>query len=299
MQKNLLKTLLNMSHRKENILLVAGALALTAFAFGGGVAVTAPKPVVTNYQRVTLPENALIGHAAIIYDPVHHEVVYQKNANQPLALASLTKLITAQAVLSANPANTPVYVSQDAVSTEGDSGLKPGETVELSQLLTLALGASSNDAIAAAAASLGDRSIEAINEEADKLFLTQSRFLNPTGLDVNATTPGAWGSAYDVARLTAAFMKDHGEFFSDTTLVTVTAQTDEGTLTASPTAEPFLDAPGLIGAKTGYTDLAGGNLVVAFDLSVGRPLIGVVLGSTREGRFSDMRTLIEAAREQL
>lgn len=288
-----------MSHRKENILLVAGALALTAFAFGGGVAVTLPTVEVATYKSVTLPENALIAAAAIIYDPVTREVVYQKNANEPLALASLTKLITAQTVLSAHTPDTPVYVSQDAVSTEGDSGLRVGETVELSQLLSLALGASSNDAIAAAAASLGDRPIEALNAEAEKLFLTQSRFLNPTGLDVNATTPGAWGSAYDVARLTAAFMEQHSDFFSHTTNETITAETTGGTVLASPTIEPLLGSPGLIGAKTGYTDLAGGNLVVAFDLAVGRPLIGVVLGSTREGRFSDMRTLIEAAREQL
>jgi D-alanyl-D-alanine carboxypeptidase len=65
---------------------------------------------------------------------------------------------------------------------------------------------------------------------------------------------------------------------------------------AIPTAEPILEFPGLIGAKTGYTDLAGGNLVVAFDLEIGHPVIAVVLGSTQEGRFTDMRALIEAAR---
>ncbi len=49
--------------------------------------------------------------------------------------------------------------------------------------------------------------------------------------------------------------------------------------------------PNLIGSKTGYTDLAGGNLAVAFDAGLGRPIIMVVLGSTYDGRFIDMATL--------
>jgi len=53
--------------------------------------------------------------------------------------------------------------------------------------------------------------------------------------------------------------------------------------------------PGFIAGKTGYTDLAGGNLVVVFDVEPGQPLIAVALGSTQEGRFSDIRALINAA----
>ena len=53
--------------------------------------------------------------------------------------------------------------------------------------------------------------------------------------------------------------------------------------------------PGLLASKTGYTTLAGGNLVVAFDASIGRPIIVVVLGSSQEGRFKDVQSLVNAS----
>jgi D-alanyl-D-alanine carboxypeptidase len=46
--------------------------------------------------------------------------------------------------------------------------------------------------------------------------------------------------------------------------------------------------------KTGYTDLAGGNLGIVADVVSGHRIVAVVLGSTRDGRFADMRTLIRA-----
>ena len=52
--------------------------------------------------------------------------------------------------------------------------------------------------------------------------------------------------------------------------------------------------PGLIGSKTGYTDLAGGNLVVAFNAGLDRPVIVTVLGSTRHDRFTDVQKLVDA-----
>lgn len=65
---------------------------------------------------------------------------------------------------------------------------------------------------------------------------------------------------------------------------------------AVATALPLSSLPGFVGAKTGYTDLAGGNLVVIFDIEIGHPLVAVVLGSTEQGRFDDIRTLAHAIR---
>ena len=53
--------------------------------------------------------------------------------------------------------------------------------------------------------------------------------------------------------------------------------------------------PGLLASKTGFTALAGGNLVVAFDASIGRPIIVVVLGSTEDGRFTDVAQLTSSS----
>ena len=62
----------------------------------------------------------------------------------------------------------------------------------------------------------------------------------------------------------------------------------------------FIDKiPNVIASKTGYTDLAGGNLVVAFDAGLNRPIIISVLGSSQEGRFADALKLIDATIKQL
>jgi len=62
----------------------------------------------------------------------------------------------------------------------------------------------------------------------------------------------------------------------------------------------FVDKiPNLIASKTGFTDLAGGNLVIAFNADINRPIIISVLGSTEEGRFTDVLQLIEATIKQL
>ena len=166
----------------------------------------------------------------------------------------------------------------------------------LFDLLKISLVASSNDAIAAAAATLGPGYLALMNKKAEDLGLLHTHFLNPTGLDVSVEQAGAYSSAYDVARLAAAFYKQYPQFFELTQSPSVSIQVGLHTLSANATAAPLLDLPGFVGAKTGYTDLAGGNLVAIFDVDIGHPLVAVVLGSTPEGRFDDIRTLISAAR---
>ena len=65
--------------------------------------------------------------------------------------------------------------------------------------------------------------------------------------------------------------------------------------TATNTNEVVGSIPGLIASKTGFTDLAGGNLVVAFDAGINRPVIISVLGATKDGRFTDMEMLVNAS----
>lgn len=233
--------------------------------------------------------------AAVVYDAKTNTILYAKNADEPLALASLTKVMTAEALLATQDDSTPVPITLEDLAPEGDSGLVVGEVWTLRNLLTFGLVVSSNDAMAAAAAS-ATGTIEAMNSTAATLGLLSMRFANPTGLDVSSTTAGSYGSAHDMARLVSDFLKKYPGLFENTANPATIIALANRSIPAAPTAGPILDIPGLIGAKTGYTDLAGGNLVVAFDIEVGHPVVVVVLGSSREGRFSDMRLLIDAAR---
>lgn len=261
---------------------------------------TPTSQIVRPLPAVALEPSAITAKAAIIYDPQTRTVLFEKNARERLPLASLTKLMSAQTILSQVHGDMEVAITQDDLKPEGDWGLLPGEWWDLNDLITFGLVASSNDAIAAAAGALGQRSvIDAMNVHAKELGLEQTSFSNPTGLDINSDEAGAYGSAYDMALLTSVFLKEHPEFFEATAAPQVAISSQGHSLEATSTTAPLLDIPGLIGAKTGYTDLAGGNLVAAFDLTIGHPIIVAVLGSTHEGRFSDVKTLVAAARAQL
>jgi D-alanyl-D-alanine carboxypeptidase len=255
----------------------------------------------TNLNSIVVSE-PLLAEAAVIYDPATKEVLYAKNAELTRPLASLTKLMTAHVVLDTIDTKQVVTLSSKDVSVEGDAGdwgLKVGDTMRIGDIIKLGLAASSNHAMSAAAAALGSEYINDLNKTASDLGLSHTYFLNPTGLDESLETSGAYGSALDVARLTASFMREYPEYFEVSNKASVTIPVSGKPVTAKATTVPLLDIPGIIGAKTGFTDLAGGNLVVAYDVDVGRPLIAVVLGSSQAGRFSDMRTLIEASRNSI
>ena len=285
------------------------ALLLAAGAFGGGVYAAlrldphalsaAAYDAGYKAPAVALDPSALQARAAVLYDLQRGRVLYQKNANEQLPLASLTKLMAAQTVLSVKEPATPVLITQADVRTEGNSGMRAGETMTLGDLIKLALVASSNDAITAAAGSLGGDPIAKMNTTARGLGLTKTVFYNPTGLDVNTNQAGAYGSAYDVARLAALFYADHPDFFELTTFPDVQVDGGNKEIDMVATSVPLQSIPGFVAAKTGYTDLAGGNVVAVFDLEPGRMVVAAVLGSTHKGRFDDMKILIEAARSSL
>ena len=256
-----------------------------------------PPPKPAGINPVTLAPDALRAQAAVVYDLTDGRMLYTKNEEVQLPLASLTKLMTTDTILDLSSATNTVQVSAAAVATEGDSGIRAGSAWKLDALLKYALTVSSNDAMAAVAESGGGKKfIDAMNKKAQSLGLAQSYFLDPTGLDVTQSVSGGYGSALDVAKLAGDVYAKHPGIFESTIRPNITYSGTDDAVHGTPTAAPILDIPGLIGAKTGYTDLAGGNLVAVFDLSVGHPAAAVVLHSTQSGRFEDMRTLITAAR---
>jgi serine-type D-Ala-D-Ala carboxypeptidase (penicillin-binding protein 5/6) len=270
-----------------------------AFLLGAALIMLATIPApAAPLSLINVPSGALIAKAAVIYDPTTGQVLYQKDANEPLPLASLTKLMTATVALKDNKPSLPVAITENNIAPNNNCCIVPGETLTLDQLLKLSLIVSSNDAITAVASSAGSNYIDQMNAEAAAMGLTQMHFLDPTGLDIDTQTAGSYGSAYDVARLAAFFYKTYPQYFELTTTASTTIATPDGNQ-ADATAAPIFNIPGLVAAKTGYTDLAGGNLVVVFDLTIGHPLVAAVLGSTEDGRFTDIETLVSDARAQL
>lgn len=246
----------------------------------------------------------LSAKAAFVFDVTTQRVLYQKNADEQLPIASITKLMTALLAFETIGDDESVLISDEAFRQDGGNGLAAGESFLRTTLSDLTLMTSSNDGAYALASAAGAKLekggdaatfVEAMNIKADELGLTQTYFRNPTGLDVSANEAGAFGSARDMAFLTEYITLNYSQILQATTDSREVFKSQTGSVHAIYNTNQYVDEiPRLIGSKTGYTDLAGGNLVVAFDVAVNRPVVIVVLGSTRSQRFSDVERLVSA-----
>jgi len=238
------------------------------------------------------------------------EVLYSKNENEKLPLASITKLMTALVGRERMSESAVLTISKEDLSIEGDSGLREGERWRLGDLLRLMLLVSSNDAARAVATFVGSNGnsnilgypasarehfVQMMNEKAVALNLPQMQFFNESGLDVSTSQNGGYGTAREVALLFAEIWKKYPEIIE-------TTSRDSVKIFSQDTIAHYLintnnitgHIPGLIASKTGFTDLSGGNLAVIFDKGVGDIFVAVVLGSSYKGRFEDMQKLVSA-----
>lgn len=245
--------------------------------------------------------------AAYVWDVSAQKPLYAKNANAQLPLASLTKLMTGLIALESYDENKPVKITLDAITQDGENGFEDGDTWKASELLGFTMISSSNDgayALAAAAGAFnrtdGGGFIDRMNAKAKDLGLAQTYFTNPTGLDASAIESGSYGSARDMAFLMEYIIKHAPLVVAHTTEAVATFVDESGeTHTATNTNQAIGEIANALGSKTGYTELAGGNLVVAFDAGLNRPVVIAVLGSSREGRFRDVEQLLERTKETL
>lgn len=239
----------------------------------------------------------LEANAFAVYDIEKGELIASKNENQVSSLASITKVMTV--LVASENQETKKSITIKQAPSVGDGGLRQNEEWSLANLATLTLVSSSNDgatALAEANQSAGQTDfIEKMNIRAQELGLSDLHFTNPTGLD-NQPTPGGQGSALSVAKLFSYIIKNRPEIFSATNEATVQEKSLDGfNHTVLNTNEIVNKIPGLLASKTGYTNLAGGNLAIIANLGLRRPVAIVVLGSSEQGRFTDTQKLIEAS----
>lgn len=290
----------------------------SAYIFSGGQTAAVPKAVDIENVPVNPPNEATMqtlrevtvrAKAAYVWDVKGKQALYSKNETDVLPLASITKLMTSLLAYELAAADTKVFLSDRAAAQEGGGDLAPGEEFSHSALNRLALIASSNEAAFALGAStgalLGDNDpsaqfVEGMNIKAEELSLTSLSFKNTTGLDLSLSEPGAVGSAKDVSLLMEYIYKEHPELLEATTRGGARIYNSQGEYhDVENTNEVLYAIPNLIGSKTGYTDLAGGNLTIAFDAGMNRPIIITVLGSTREERFTDVLRLVRAVQANI
>lgn len=246
----------------------------------------------------------IAARAAYVFDVQKGIVLYEKNGELQFPLASIAKVMSALVAREIAP-DAIVTITGENLAAEGDSGLLKEERWRISDLIDFTLMTSSNDG-ARALASIGAIGtgggakpehlfVDYMNEKARALGMAQTFFLNETGLDEEVGISGAYGSAKDVATLFEYIIHVEPNLFSATTMESARISSFDASHAATNTNVIAARIPGLIASKTGFTDLAGGNLAIAFEAGPLHPVIVIVLGSTEEGRFADVETLVHAA----
>ncbi len=250
----------------------------------------------------------IVAQAAYVWDVRQQRALFKKQEGTALPLASVTKLMTALVAHEVLAEDEAVPIDTVAIKQDGDSGFIDGETFSRQTLSDLVLLSSSNDGAYALAHLAGDELnsggtnsfIQAMNVRAEELGLHETTFYNPTGLDISNNQAGAYGSAKDMAFLMEYILTHNPGILESTREPSTRVYSSDGIYHDADNTNYYIDEiPGLLGSKTGYTDLAGGNLVIAYDAGLDRPIIISVLGSTQSNRFTDVLALVEATNQYL
>jgi len=251
----------------------------------------------TDYE---LQDISVAAEAAYVLDASSGEVLYDKSALAQLPLASITKVAVALLAHTHLNSEGVLTISEENLLPEGDSGFEIGEQWRVRDLIDFTLLTSSNDGAATLARAIekatGKDIAILLNEQAKELGLAQTYFINATGLDSSTSFGGAYGSARDIAKLFVHVYRVAPELLAATNVPEYTFTNLNGKVyEASNTNKVVPDLPGLVFGKTGFTDLAGGNLAVLIEPEPGHPLVVVVLGSTQDERFKDVVRLVHTA----
>lgn len=254
----------------------------------GGVK-TAPAP----YRDWQVKDIEVLAQSAISVESNlldEDKVLFKKDGDIKLPIASLTKLMTAMVALKNYDLTDKVTISQDAILQEGKKNvLKQQDVVSVKDLLYIMLIESSNQAAYALSEVKGEKNfVELMNQEAEKLGLKNTHFSDPTGLSSEN-----YSTAEDLIELTEYLLKNYP-------IITEISRTKEIILyrddnisygKITNTNELLGKIPDIVGGKTGFTTDAKGCLILVLNNhQSGNYLIYVILGS--DDRFGEMKKLI-------
>ena len=232
--------------------------------------------------------------SAIAVNAETDTIIYEKNIQEKLPVASLVKLMTALVVLDEVDLESQVIISRNAVAAEGNKGnLKADEKITVRNLLHLLLVNSSNDAATALAEHISgseNKFTELMNKKAKTLGLKNTRFANPTGLDKE----GNYSTAYDLTKLVKSVL-DEPLLLEIMRIQTADVFSVDGINIhhLSNTNKLLGKLPGIniIGGKTGFTNQAGECLIlITSHPENNQKIISVILGS--DDRFGEMEELV-------
>lgn len=229
--------------------------------------------------------------AAVLMCAESGEIIYQRNPNEKLSMASTTKIMTSLIALEAGVPNMEITVTKEMVSVEGTSmGLLAGDQVSMKELVYGMLLQSGNDAANTVATVLGgspESFAEMMNVRAKEIGMKNTNFVTASGLDDEEH----YSTAYDMALLACECL-ENPEF------VSICSDKSERLTYGNPPYARTLtnhnkllwSYPNAIGMKTGFTKKSGRCLVSAAKRN-GVTLVAVTLNAPND--WSDHKAMLD------
>lgn len=236
--------------------------------------------------------------SAILMEKTTGEILYEQNSHEKLAPASVTKIMTLLLVMEALEDGRISW--DDTVTTSAEAAAKGGsqiyleenEQLPLTEMLKSVVVASANDCACALAEHIaGSESafVSMMNERAQELGMTDTHFVNCTGLDDGPDAGEHLTTAYDIALMSRELLK-HERIKEYTTIWMDTVRNGQFGLANTNKLVRFYD--GTTGLKTGYTSAAGYCLSASAERN-GMELIAVVLHcDTSPHRFESAKAML-------
>lgn len=260
-------------------LVFLAALLLSTFVF----------PVTADAPASAIP--SVSAKSAVLMEATSGRILYAKNANERLPMASTTKIMTALVALESGSPDRIVRIPAEAVGIEGSSiYLFEGEKLTLEQLLYALLLSSANDAAVAIAIEIAgsvEKFADLMNQKAMELGLTDTHFVNPNGLD----DPEHYTTAFELAVITREALQNPLFRKIVSTKKTTIPQDGEPDRRLLVNHNKLLSRyAGAIGVKTGYTKRSGRSLVSAAERD-GVTLIAVTINAPSD--WNDHTALLD------
>ncbi len=218
------------------------------------------------------------------------KILFSKDDEDRLPIASLTKLMSALVILDNYNLEKVTIISKEAVDQIGNQGsLSEGEILSLDSLLHVALIESSNDAIYSLAEVIGEKKfVELMNQRAEELGLLGTSFSDSSGLNANN-----YSTARDLVKLAEYILENRPEIWDMLSLSSYKVFTPGRKIhhIAVNTNELLGEVPNIVGGKTGKTlEAKGCLLLITENKENQKKLVYVLLGSS--DRFGEMRNFI-------
>lgn len=238
--------------------------------------------------------------SALLMDVATGTVLFEQNSHEPLAPASVTKVMTMLLIMEAIDSGKigwgdAVTASEEAAAKGGSQVyLKVGETMTVEEMLKSIAVSSANDCACAMAEHLcGSESafVEAMNARAQELGMEDTHFVNCTGLDDGEDAANHRTSAHDIALMSRELLKNHPDIMKFTTIWMDTIR--GGSFGLSNTNKMVRFYNGCTGLKTGFTQGAGYCLSASAERE-DLQLIAVVMGcENSQKRFAACKSMLD------